>query len=846
MRLGREGMPLYLLIAGFVVGIVALNTALQLLAIKRELREASYLSASSNFTQASYSIMSDVQLAMAPVLALTEASSLQISARKLSSLAGAKDRYLRSSLQALYSRKNILAVNYGFADGTFFSVSSMATEQVRRQFHAPNEASYAIWAVAPNDKGFMREWWVFLDSSFREILTRDVAVSYDPRTKDWYRYAIDTDKLIVTRPYIFTNSGQLGVACAKASPNGEAVFSINVTLNNINDTLRQVPISAKGILLLLDDERRILAATAPQLAADAANGKLVPLEAAHLPGGELILQHLEAAKASGNASATVPTPEGKWFFRYTSVPLATRHLSLLMLAPLSDYAGFAGAIFWKTVLLSLFVLLFSVAVAFWLAQLVARPIRQLMYETERIAASSQEEGATVLSSIYEVHSLAESINQMEQLIAKRTQSLQKMTSHLEALVEERTSELEEARKSAEAANKAKSSFLASMSHEIRTPMNAIIGFSQLFSTDNLTDRQRDYLGKIRISSEMLLAIINDVLDLSKIEAGKLTLEKINFHLRAVIDSIRSIITTSAEKKGLSVRVSIDPAIPDFVTGDPSRLQQILLNLVSNAVKFTHHGEVALIVELDSDVKPVPGVVALRIRVSDTGIGISPESLANLFKPFTQADQSITRKFGGTGLGLVICKQLLALMRGSIDVESVEGEGTTFTCRVSLALPKDGEVNTRPESLSESKTAQLLQEHADAHVLIVEDNEMNQEIVLYMLELCGLKASVVDNGRAALDFMGKNRADIVLMDMQMPEMDGLEATRRLRQMRDQSGALRYPPSVLPIIAMTANAMAEDMAACLKAGMNDHISKPLNAGKLYACLAHWLARRQHGES
>lgn len=843
LRLWRGGVPLYLLIAVLILGVVTLDTALQLFVVKRESHKAAYLAASDNFTQASYSVVTDVRQALLPVDMLAEFASSQIEEGGLPSLYYAMNTYLRSSLQALYSRKNVLAVNYGFTDGTFFSVTAISTERVRRQYQAPSEALFAVWAVAPNNLGEMREWWMFLDASSNVILERDYSVQYDPRIKEWFREAVKTDKLIVTQPYIFTTSGQLGVACAKAAPSRQAVFSINVTLDNLSDMLSLVPMSPNGMLLLLDDERRILAATQPELAAAAAGGQLVSVDAAGLPGGELIPRQIESGREDKNTTYFVPVDGGEWFFRYAPVPAGTRDFHLLLLAPLSDYAGFAESIFGKTALFSTCVLFLSVLIAFGVARLITKPMRQLMRETQRIAASSQ--GPDLLiepSPVYEIRKLTKAVYKMGQIIAKRTRSLQEMTGNLEVLVDERTRELQEARKCAEEASRAKSSFLAAMSHEIRTPMNAIVGFIQLFKTDNLTDRQKDYLGKIRMSSEMLLTIINDVLDLSKIEARKLTVEHIPFRLSVVVDAIRSIITAAAEKKGLALSIASDARIPDVVMGDPSRLQQILLNLVSNAVKFTHHGKVSLYVEIDPDVPPKPNVVFLRIKVSDTGIGISQENMARLFKPFVQADQSITRKFGGTGLGLVICKEFLELMNGSISAESVEGEGSTFTCRLPLALPQTEEVTAPHASPAETKTAQLLRGHTDAKVLVVEDNEMNQEIVISMLELSGLKTSVADNGRLALEFLSKNEVDIVLMDMQMPEMDGLEATRRLRQMVDEKGALRYPPDVLPIIAMTANAMAEDVEACLKAGMNDHISKPLHAGKLYACLAHYLSKRR----
>jgi len=541
--------------------------------------------------------------------------------------------------------------------------------------------------------------------------------------------------------------------------------------------------------------------------------------------------------------------EGRWTLMpepSKSAPAAARPGSLRSLS--SKFSIFtATLVFWvvatilaydlrqdtfdvgKGVLLCLIVILVSGAIARFTIRLLARPLA-LLQEGITSVRNGRLEPIQVSHTSDEIEFLGESFNGMIEALATSQKEIRRHQELLEQRIRERTEQLEEAMRRAQAANQAKSEFLANVSHELRTPMNGVIGMLDMAMEKELPAEQIEELQTAQRCAYSLLSLLNEILDLSKIEAGKMTLERVPFDVWALVEEILRGHQPTAAQKGVQLRSEVSPDVPRQLAGDPLRVRQILSNLVSNAVKFTDHGWVS--VRVEGQCSPL-GQFSLQITVEDTGTGIPADKLNYIFDKFTQADGSVSRKYGGTGLGLAITRKLVEMHHGEIRVQSEVGRGSAFVVTLPCEIDVDGSSERIAEHVEETHWGSFT---STARILIVEDNHVNQKVVTAVLGKRGYTLEVANDGQEALIKLEKGEFDLVLMDVQMPVLDGLETTRSIR--KDP----RWKE--LPIVAMTAHAMNGDRERCLEAGMNGYISKPVQPAHLLSTVDEFLTHRTVG--
>lgn len=824
----KLGISLSLCISILLISLVLLTTFLNVYNMRKESSEIALTAAERSFQLMAENINAQVQSYITPFIVLVDTVSTLENDIEFITHDRVIEKTFNLMVNFLRSNPNLLAVNQGYNDGTYFSVTAMRNEAVRQNYAAPLGTAFVVWTVRPNKlyhSGY-KEYKTFFGEDLQIIETREAPSTYDARTRPWYVDAMKFDQMIMTDPYVFTTSKQLGIAIARPFLSGDGVFSINLLLDNMNQILQHATLSGDGMLLLLDAQQRVLAHSHAE-----ANQCTVQLSSVDEHVNPILREITANVDTNINSAGSIITINDTQYFASVShMLLGLQKLTLVMALPVSEFTGYLDRISKNTLFFALAVLLVFIPLGVFFSRHISKPLAALASETEKVQRLDFSPSEFIPSQIFEVRQLFSSLNFMKTMLRRRTDELLHIQAELESTVAQRTSALLHALDTAEAATEAKSRFLAVMSHEIRTPLSGIIGMTDLCLHTPLDEKQEHYLENIDFAANSLLRILNDILDFSKIEAGKMSIEQAPFHLPSLLENVLSSMRAKAMEAGLELEFSLEPRTPPWISGDSLRLTQILTNLLSNAIKFTPSGVVSCTV-----IPAIPGhpqpvtlsarseIVYISFIIADQGIGISPEQQKKLFTPFSQAQASTARRFGGTGLGLTICVSLLELMGGTLQLNSALGKGSTFTVCIPFKLASE------PSKIPDSPIEHLAETLRHSNILLVEDDPINQEVATEFLNSLGLHVDVASDGQQALDILNApNTYNLVLMDIQMPVMNGHDATRALRD-RNYQG---------PIIAFSANASLQDKQESLDVGMNAHISKPLQLTELTEVLNYWL--------
>ena len=649
---------------------------------------------------------------------------------------------------------------------------------------------------------------------------------YKTLERPWFKEAlVNPNKILISKMFVQANTGLLGITIFSSVFNARQEFlgvtGVNIVLSNISNFLKRNTISAHSEVYIINSKAEILASsnniqTVKILAEN--NFKITRMSDSD---NELLkkveLQIKDLLESEERKYVSVEHDGEVYWIQVSKISEESLHWFMVSIFPESDFLNKIKTSNRIISVIVLFAIAFMIVIGIFTARWIISPIEQLNSVSKNLSLHQFSE-----IDLEKISSLnrKDEVGELSRSFLKMAQDLKLFFENLEGKVSERTSQLEEARIQAESANRAKSLFLANMSHEIRTPMNGILGSLQLISLDNLSNENKEYLDSIRISAENLLVIINDILDFSKIEANKIEIEKIPVKINQIILDVISIIRFNSDKKNLYIKLKEDERIPEFFEGDPVRIRQIFLNLLSNAVKFTSVGGIDISQRIVSveDTK-----YTLEFTVEDTGIGIDKNKKDSLFDSFSQLDASTTRKYGGTGLGLSITKRLVEMMEGEIKVESESGKGSKFIFTIKANVVQNFVEKKEHSKISATNIRK------DLRILIAEDNQLNQKIVIALLGKIKLKADIVSNGVEVLEKLKEKMYDVILMDVEMPEMDGIEATIRIKS------DIKY--NSIFVVALTAHALIGERERILGHGFDDYLTKPVHLADLQNIFSKW---------